>query len=38
MTKLHPRAEATTLRLAQPFRISGYEFETPDVVTVTLYG
>ncbi len=36
MTKLNVRAEAMTLRLAQPFRISGYVFETADVVTVTL--
>jgi len=36
MGKLSVRAEATTLRLAQPFRISGYVFETADVVTVTI--
>lgn len=36
MGALTLRAEAQTLRLAQPFRISGYVFETADVVTVTL--
>lgn len=36
MGKLTLRAAADTLRLARPFRISGYVFETSDVVTVTL--
>lgn len=36
MGSLTVRAAAQTLRLAQPFRISGYVFETADVVTVTL--
>jgi L-alanine-DL-glutamate epimerase-like enolase superfamily enzyme len=36
MGRLTLRAAADTLRLARPFRISGYVFETSDVVTVTL--
>jgi L-Ala-D/L-Glu epimerase len=36
MGRLEMRAAADTLRLAAPFRISGYVFETADVVTVTL--
>lgn len=36
MARLNARAAAQTLRLARPFRISGYVFETADVVSVTL--
>jgi L-alanine-DL-glutamate epimerase-like enolase superfamily enzyme len=36
MGKRSVRATAETLRLAEPFRISGYVFETADVVTVTI--
>lgn len=36
MAKLSLGVEVQTLRLAQPFRISGYVFESSDVVVVTL--
>jgi L-alanine-DL-glutamate epimerase-like enolase superfamily enzyme len=36
MGKLTLGVEVQTLRLAQPFRISGYVFESSDVVVVTL--
>jgi L-alanine-DL-glutamate epimerase-like enolase superfamily enzyme len=36
MAKLELRATIETLALAKPFRISGYVFETSDVVVVTL--
>lgn len=36
MAKISLHAETETLRLAEPFRISGYVFETWDVVVVTL--
>ncbi len=36
MPKFKVEVAAETLRLAEPFRISGYVFETADVLTVTL--
>lgn len=36
MPSLSMTVEAETLRLAKPFRISGYVFETSDIVVVTL--
>ena len=36
MARLQLSVETRTLRLAQPFRISGYVFETADVLVVTL--
>jgi L-alanine-DL-glutamate epimerase-like enolase superfamily enzyme len=36
MPRLHLTVATDTLRLAQPFRIAGYLFETADVLVVTL--
>ena len=37
MPRLTMQVATETLRLAQPFRIAGYVFETSDVVVVTLH-
>ena len=37
MATLTMRVASETLRLAQPFRISGYVFESSDVVVVSLH-